>query len=327
MNVCRAAFPDREGLTAEGVNPLEGNHHPMAVFFARWAGGAARPLILRRYSAAWNARSPGQGNAAAREFAVLRALEGRDLLAPRAHAHGTDDAGDWLLLDALPGRNWWLPLGMVDFDKTLPGIVREQVRLLARLHSLDPAEIGNAISAFGLSLPVLSVSGVVEAARQRVRAAGDGDAATALDRVAALMAGLEESQPRLIHGDADITNLLVSRDGKVAGWIDWDEAALGDPSWDVAALVNSLRGDYQMHALAARAVADYGRETLRPVRAIAAWTALIAVLRWAFSAWLRDEAQRGHSLDFPAAERFIEGYSSHRAWAMEMLDEAEASGP
>jgi len=46
------------------------------------------------------------------------------------------------------------------------------------------------------------------------------------------------------------------------------------------------------------------------------------VIRWASCAWLRAEADGGRLAPFPASERFLDAYDSHRAWAIAMLDEA-----
>ena len=322
LNACRAAFRERKGLSVTGLNPLQSNQHPMVAFHLTWdgaPGGQTIPLIFRRYPGPLSWHTLDASGRAAREFAVLRWLGRNRFPVPPALATGSDEGGDWLLIGTLAGRNWWRPLGGVDFEKVLPGIVRQAVALMARLHAFDAAELSDV-------LPTITLAGVIEGYRQAVEEAGDPLLKAALRRLADLASGIEEAPPRLINVDAELTNLLVDQSGNVVAWLDWDDAALGDPRWDVAALVNSLRGAYQMNELAARAVADYGRETVRPVRDLEVWVALYAVLRWAQAVWLKEQIENERPLAFPALERFVAACDSHRAWAMEMLKEAEEGG-
>lgn len=48
---------------------------------------------------------------------------------------------------------------------------------------------------------------------------------------------MEPVEPRIIHSDFSGHNILWNKD-KLTGVIDWDHAALGDPSWDIAAAAN-----------------------------------------------------------------------------------------
>jgi aminoglycoside phosphotransferase (APT) family kinase protein len=324
LNACRAAFPERAGLSVEAVSPLESSHHPMLAVHLRAEGTPLHPLILRRYTSPLGWHLFEDTNRASRELVVLRWLGEQGFPVPPAHAAGADESGDWLLVGAVSGQNWWQPLGLVDFDRVLPGVVRQQVEWMARLHALDPAPL----QASGAPLPVVTAAGVLETCRRAVRGdvRRDDDPAAvlaALERVTGLMGDDEERPARLVNMDAEVANVLVTPGGEVSAWLDWDEAALADPRWDVAALVNSLRGAYQMDELARRAVTQYNRETLRPARNLAAWVALYAVLRWAGCAWLKARIKAGHEVSFPSRDRFVAAYGSHRAWALEMLAEAE----
>jgi len=329
LAACQIAFPDRTGLEIQTINPLASTHHEMTAFFLASDQGK-QPLILRRYDTPIGWQTLGAQPRAEREMAVLNTLSTilePTFPAPPAYASGgdaggKDAAGEWLLIGALPGRNWWLPLGLVDFEKVLPGILRQQIRHMVRLHSLDTELID------GSTLPTITPLQVIESFREKLRPSKDIDVLSALDEIQALMADMDERPPRLIHGDAEITNVLVNQQGEMVAWVDWDDAALADPRWDVGALLNSLRGEYDLHALAARAAADYSKDMVRPLKRISAWTALHAVLHWAASAWLRDEASKGRTYDFPAADRMQQLYDSSRAWAVMMLEEAaeEAKG-
>lgn len=324
LGACQTAFPDHNGLSARSVNPLTSNQHPMVVFFLYAEEERLRPLILRRYTSPLGWHTLDDTGRAAREFAVLRWLDEQGFAVPYAFATGCDDCGDWLLMGVAPGRNWWQPFGLVNFKHVLPGIVRQQVRLMARLHTLDPAPLRQGKAP----LPVIAVSDVLETCQQIARDVtrrdvSDGALVPTLRRITDLMADDEERPARLVNVDAELANMLVTPDGEITAWLDWDQAALGDPRWDVAALVTSLRGAYQMADLAKWAASMYASQTLRPAGNLSAWLAFYAALRWVGCAWLVARIKAGHTYDFPSRDRFIEAYGSHRAWTLEMLHEAE----
>jgi aminoglycoside phosphotransferase (APT) family kinase protein len=321
LAICHTAFPDQPTLSLESLNPLAGSDHAMQVFHLRSGPDSSHPLILRRYTSPLVWHHLEESGRAAREFAVLNHLRDAGFPVPIPHAHGHDEQGDWLLLDAISGRNWWQPLGLVDFDRVLPGVVKQHVTWLVRLHALDPAPLTAA-------LPTIRAADVLAAYQERAAFVArhdpnEGILRAALRRAGELVAQDEEQPSRLLNGDATVANLIVAPSGDLAAWLDWDQAAIGDPRWDVACPVTSLRGGYQMDDLARRAVSQYEHDSVRRVANLQGWLALVAVLRWAACAWLKAAEKTGQTFDFPAKAHFIEAYDSHRAWAMTMLEEAE----
>jgi aminoglycoside phosphotransferase (APT) family kinase protein len=320
LSVCRVVFPSRQGMAIRAINPLQSTHHAMTAFHLVWEEGdrslQSMPMILRRYSFPPGWRSFDDADRAGREAAMLVWLTENGFPAPPVYGSGNDESGEWLLEGAIHGHPWWYPPGGVDFAAVLPGISRQMVGLLARLHSMEPGDLAAHI-------PTITVAGTLDVYQHAAQECSDPLLESALKRVRTMMVAVEERPPRMIHGDSVLANLLVDDHYQVAGWLDWDDAGLGDPRWDVAALVTSLRGDYQMNELADRALADYARETVRPVQNIRAWVAMIAVFRWVQSTWIRAMIRSGKTVEFPGREMFTESCDSHRAWAMEMLQEAE----
>ncbi|MBN1311555.1 MAG: phosphotransferase [Anaerolineae bacterium] len=301
------------------------HHHLTALHLVRQnADGQDEPipLILRRYPSPLVWHTFDAPHRAKREFATLQYLEANGFPVPSPQAHGSDDEGCWLLEGVVRGHNWWRPLGAVDFSAVLPGLVRRQVALMARLHSLEIEEL----NAPAYNLPTITIPDVLETYRKAAQESGDQAAVTAVRDVKEIMLRVEERPPRLLHGDASLTNLLVDDDDQVVGWLDWDEAVLGDPRWDVAALHASLCGSYAMPQLAARSVVEYGQETVRPVKDIEVWVAALAVFRWVQCAWLKHRIAAEEDIAFPSLDRFVDAYDSHRAWALAMLQEAEVGG-
>ena len=318
MAACRAALPGRPGMDIRSINPLPGKQHTLVAFHLI-DGEARTPLILRRYPSPLGWAGPNLPGKARREFEMLRWLRGRDLLSPEAVGLGRDASGDWLLERAISGRHWWLPLGSVNFNRALPGLVRQMVRLLGRLHSLELDDLPTEAAL----VPTITVRGVIQTWHAALRRSGDRHVVEAIERISGLMSTVQERPPRLLHLNVEMENVLVDEAQQIVGWLDWDQVALGDPRWDVALLVDSLYGAYALPDLARWAVTDYGRETVRPVKDIRLWAALIAVLRWAQCSWLAEQVRRRRKLSFPSSARFLDSYGSQRAWAMQLLNEAE----
>lgn len=185
----------------------------------------ALPLILRR--------SPGQRASASlpltTEAAVLGAAAGQHLPVPRVwHVLSPDDAlGDGFLMERIEGET--LPRRIIR-DAAYAGardmLARQIGDALARLHAASTD-----------ALPPLPVS----------------DARTQLDRIEAEIARPdvqprpvfelavkwlrqrvpEAVEPRLVHGDFRIGNLIVGPDG-LRAILDWEVAHLGDPAEDLA---------------------------------------------------------------------------------------------
>ncbi|HEV2071690.1 MAG TPA: aminoglycoside 3'-phosphotransferase [Acidimicrobiales bacterium] len=147
---------------------------------------------------------------------------------PSVVACGTEQDVDWLVVDALPGR-----------DATDPGLKARPERLvpllargLRRFHEA-PVE----------ACPFrLTVTDALVTVRQRV---ADGQACHAdlhtefrhlsLDDAVAMLDELAPEEKSLVvcHGDYCFPNVLIEGDA-VTGYLDLGELAVADPWWDVA---------------------------------------------------------------------------------------------
>jgi aminoglycoside 2''-phosphotransferase len=167
-------------------------------------------------------------------------------------------------------------------DRAPDGIWPERFgRFLYDLHSVPPEFVGlRAVRAGTL--------------RDRIWGTWDALAAEVLplmdhqDRSSAerMLAATREDDdlwafaPCLIHGDLGPEHVLVGPDGDLAGVLDWEEAAIGDPAWDFAWWLHELSGP------AERALAAYGgapdrrfRDRARLAHAIAPWHEVVHGLR------------------------------------------------
>lgn len=321
IHACRIAFPERDRLSIDGPYPISSNRHAVEVIHLRWEDDQGRhrlPVIYRRYPCPLGWHTFNDPDRAERELAVLKWLHEQGFPAPNAYAAGQDDDGVWLLVEAIAGKNWWMPLGTVDFNRVLGDIVHQQVKLMAHLHSLETSTLES------VQLPTITALGVIDTYRPLTESSNDG-LVEVFDRVAVLMSLVDEDPTCLINVDAEPANMLVDpASGQITAWLDWDEAAIGDRRWDLAALVNALYGKYSLPKLADQVVSQYAKHSVRPIRHIDVWAALVATLEWAQASWLKLAIKQDRPVDFPARLRMIDDHDSYRVRALDFLAKAEA---
>jgi hygromycin-B 4-O-kinase len=154
-------------------------------------------------------------------------------------ARGGEERGVHLV-EVVPGR----PLTEFDDDEArMPQALGEAARFLARLHRVRGSGFGP------LSLEAPGLAGVherwddylfVRLAEHVAACEAEGAIArTEAERIAALFeasrAGLRAQRAALLHGDPGSHNFIVDASG-IRGVVDWEDALLGDPLFDVASL-------------------------------------------------------------------------------------------
>jgi aminoglycoside phosphotransferase (APT) family kinase protein len=162
-----------------------------------------------------------------RERAVQNALATLGYPAPRVLAASADAAplgGAFLVMERMPGRP------MLEVRKW--GIAGVLVRMQLWLHELDVNTLRRAVDQEGAGdLP--SFTGLLADLSRRV-------ADRPIEGLARAMQWLHEhrppepSRPVICHGDFHPQNILMSG-GAVTGVLDWPNAILADPVYDVAA--------------------------------------------------------------------------------------------
>jgi aminoglycoside phosphotransferase (APT) family kinase protein len=108
------------------------------------------------------------------------------------------------------------------------------VETLARLHRIDPADVGLS----DLGRPEGFVSRQVEGWAARWEDAKTRDVPDVGPVLDALRGGVPEPQASVVlHNDYKLDNTMLDDDGEVVAVFDWDMATLGDPLVDLATLV------------------------------------------------------------------------------------------
>lgn len=172
----------------------------------------------------------------ARELAALAALAGSELPVPRLLATGELDGWPYLLQERLGGtavKHVWSTLSLDDQRDLL----EQTGALLARLHAV-PVE--------GCTPPLATDDWRAFLAERLERCvehhARGGASPSLVDEVRALLAPAPDLlepdlRPRLIHADLTHDHLLVAQAAtgrwRVVGLIDWADAMLGHPLYDL----------------------------------------------------------------------------------------------
>jgi aminoglycoside phosphotransferase (APT) family kinase protein len=236
----------------------EGQFHLVVV-------GSDRVVRLPRTEAA-AARLPGRA-------AVLRALAGLDpgFRTPEPLAVGVPGAGDppFLVLSRVPGAP--LADGVLADPAAAEAVAAQYAALLTALAAAGAD--ARARAALPHTPPDQWRRFAAEVRAGLFPLMSDGGRRRA-ERELGALEGLPHRTAAVVHGDLGGENVLwETADGRprLSGVVDWDEAALGDPAEDLAAVG-----------------ASHGEDLLRRVLALGGWsgsglTARIAAIRGTFA--------------------------------------------
>jgi aminoglycoside phosphotransferase (APT) family kinase protein len=193
-----------------------------------------------------------------REALMQSAAAGAGFPAPRIHLTGGREAGlgrPFIIMDRAPGGTLASGLDWREKALALASMPVLLAETMARLHALDPAVVAASPAAVGVTMVLAELA-------ERIEPLG-------LASFGSAMAWLYEHQPvehgRVIcHGDIHPFNLAIV-DGRASALLDWTNAVLADPAFDVAYT-------YQLLALWPVAVPGLPRSLLKHVAGrFAAW--------------------------------------------------------
>jgi aminoglycoside phosphotransferase (APT) family kinase protein len=212
------------------------------VQLTRLEGGQSNPtyLVTRGHDRYVLRRKPGgallqSAHAVDREYRVMAALAASEVPVARVHALCEDEAvigTAFYLMEFVEGRVLW--------DPALPGVAAGERawmyddlnRVIAALHSIDPAVVG--LAEFGPRGQYIARQ-VARWSRQYQASATE--TIEAMDR---LMAWLPERVPaddetRIVHGDFRLDNVIFHpSEPRIVAVLDWELSTLGHPLADLA---------------------------------------------------------------------------------------------
>ena len=161
----------------------------------------------------------------ATEAAVIEAARAAGVTAPEVLTvlEESDGIGSGFIMRALPGTP--NPKEILEFDDA-DALLRDAARDLARIHSLRPGDVPDAV-------PVMDYRAAIADLKQQFEEAGGDRPIIALG-----LKWMEDNcpdpyEPVLNHGDYRMGNVLAE-DGHLTGVLDWELAHFGDPHEDLA---------------------------------------------------------------------------------------------
>jgi aminoglycoside phosphotransferase (APT) family kinase protein len=249
----RAELRERTLEFLEPPAPIRGGYDTQ-IFSFRLTSAVALPP----FSAPLILRVLGPQHAPARvlrEQAVQNALVAQGYPAPRVLAACADPAplgGAFLVMERMPGRP------MLEVRKW--DIVSVLVKTQLRLHDLDEEALRRAVGE-GASGDMPSFVSVLAELSRRV-------AGRPLEGLAPAMQWLHEHRPPeasravICHGDFHPQNILMDG-GAVTGVLDWPNAVLADPAYDVAA-TRTILSCTPIEMVAARPTVRWVARVARP---------------------------------------------------------------
>lgn len=253
---------------------------------------------LQRFVVRRPGRSAGP-ESLARDFDLLRALSGRGLPAPRpvllaAEGEAFEEAA--LVLAYVEGET---DFRGEDLRATLDGLARQ----LAQIHSAPVGADLRALLPDRARSVAEFVASTPPAADETI---GESEIRAALS---ARPPPSPTNAPVLLHGDFWAGNVLW-REGRIVGVIDWEDAALGDPLYDLAVSRLDMLWTYGPEALdlfteaylAAAPALDLSllpcwdlTAALRPAGQISVWSDSPALMRERHRAF-REQALAAYAL-------------------------------
>jgi aminoglycoside phosphotransferase (APT) family kinase protein len=184
---------------------------------------------------------PAGANDMAREYRVLKALEGSAVQSPLALAFCSDEAiiGAPFLISSfcagriIRGAQFTAPA------QTMSAVSKMMIDQLAALHVIDVEKAGLT----DLGKPEGFAARTLQGWTKRAAAANDGVIPSAAEPIIAwLEANIPDAPSRscLLHNDFKLDNIIVDADNPSLprAVLDWDQATLGDPLFDLATLLS-----------------------------------------------------------------------------------------
>ena len=279
------------------------------VYDSIWGSGELIPLVLRSYRSPfswWQIQDDQKRN---REWAVLRRLRLDGFPAPRPLARDAAESGDFIIWLNPPGQSWYQP--GLDIGVQVKPFIPQLAGLLAQLHALDPRSLNNE------PLYQATVAGALVRLLLWSREMENEELRQVVARLKPAVARLKSWSPRLLHGNPHLGNILVDQ-RRIAALVNWENAAIGDPRWDVMTAAHWLR--QADPNLGEQLVNWYETFTGQTIEERPFWWAMVSVRVWALKAWAHHALQRRR---LPAElAKWVEDLPQARTRALHDLAEA-----
>ncbi len=315
--LCTRTFEDRPRQQLADIIPLNSRQHEMTAFELWWYtdDGITKheKLVARRYVSTlswWRSDDLGK---AQREAVLVRWLHKIGLPVPRVYAREFSANGDVTLFSYIDGYD--LSAGTLSLINLITPYIPEVAGFLAQLHAQQPPP------DVAQSLPTVSLSYVLANLAALSAQIDAPELSAAIDRAMGRSFDVEEASPVILHGDFHFLNLLLHKN-EIAGVVDWEYSALGDPRWDIANIYMQLV-DFGAADAAAEFLAVYTAKTGRTFDGPPLFNIMAPLQQWTISEWLVQKQMLTELESFKMADEMVAQRDVHRRrarMALSMLD-------
>lgn len=304
--LCERTFPNRPRQQLADITPLNSRQHEMTTFELWWYTDSGitkrQKFVARRYVSTlswWRSDDLGK---AQREATLVRWLQQEGFPVPEVFTREFTPNGDVTLFSHIDGYD--LSSSTVSLVELISPYVAEVAQLLARLHMLTPtSEIESSLPRITLSYVLANLAAL--AAQIDVPELGE-----AIDKTMGRAFDIAEDDVVILHGDFHFLNILL-QDQHIAGVVDWEYSALGDPRWDVANTYMQLV-DFGAADAAATFLDVYTQETKRSFDGPPIYNVVAPLQQWTISEWLVQRQENEEEMSFKMAEEMIALRDVHR---------------
>lgn len=178
-----------------------------------------------------------------REVATHEALVGAGFPAPRIFLHDEDAAAlgsPFIVMERLAGETMWAAaMGPRRDRRRLLTLPRRLAAAHALLHRIDGKHLAASAQSHGIDPALLTVAGELGRIRGRIAKAGLIGLLPGIDWLERNLRRPQEAEV-ICHGDFHPLNIMVAGD-RLTGVIDWPQAIVAEPAFDVACTLVLLR--------------------------------------------------------------------------------------
>ena len=271
-----------QAIPVDPLNPIQISEiknigtwqHDTVAYDSIWDAGESIPLVLRFYRSPLTYWQTNDTSKRDREWAVQRRLRLDGLPVPRPIARGESEAGAYIIW-RLPLGQGWASLEQRNAADARP-IVPQLAEFMSRLHSMNHNSLNSE------PLYQATVAGTLVRMLLWSREMSNEELRQMIARLKPAVTQLQSWRPRLLHGNPHVGN-LITNDDRILAVLNWENAAIGDPRWDVMTSAHWLRqGDVEASE---RLINWYETFTGKTIDNRPFWWAMISVRLWALKSW------------------------------------------
>jgi len=282
--VCRKVFPAEAELRVHSIEPRVNRNSPHQDYDFQLDGDDTHfRLILRLHHGLFSVWGGTEKIKSAKVFSVMRHVYQQGIAAPFPYLFDASQkpfGWPYLVMDPGDGTRWWEG----------PDSLRQVQEQYAEAMAEELAKLHTHVNPEHPLLPRVDVRSLLRQLKTRTRSLEDEELERCFKGCAIQLNEIAGLTPVVLHGQYDVDQVLISN-GRIRTILNWENAAIGDPRWDLAHASLSLEREHD-RSVSNRFLARYAQVSGIPAEDIAFWEGVIALRAFALSRWLRSLDER-----------------------------------